>query len=58
MIFKGRRKVSNEEVAIKIIPNALISEKKVDIEFMKRLKSPNLVKVLDVKENLDETYLI
>ena len=55
-IFKGRKETGNEIVAIKIIPNDIISEKKVSIEILKKLESPHIVRVFDLIENPDETY--
>lgn len=42
-----------EIVAIKIIPNDRISEKKVNIEILKKLESPHIVRVFDLIEHPD-----
>lgn len=51
-------------MAIKVIDKQLLSDDYVsnaliaEIEIIKQLKSPNIVNLLDIKENLQNCYLI
>lgn len=57
-IYRGRTNRTNVDVAIKIIPNEKIPESKANIEILKRLKSPHIVKIIDLIEDQSNTYLI
>ena len=59
ILYKAKNKMNNEYVVIKEIKKIKI-EKKIleEIEIMKKIKSENLVKLIEIKEEKDLFYII
>ena len=59
ILYKAKNKMNNEYVVIKEIKKIKI-EKKIleEIEIMKKIKSENLVKLIEIKEEKDSFYII
>ena len=59
IVYKAKSKMNNEYVVIKEIKKIKV-EKKIleEIEIMKKIKSENLVKLIEIKEEKDSFYII